>query len=83
MSPIRTAFEAWAVTVTWGYDSEGYPLGLNTETQAGRARRLGYDWRTQNRKEQADDYWSDDTHLAWLAWQAALASRESSPPQLP
>lgn len=67
----RQAFEAWAASVTWGYDSEGYPLGLNTETLADHARKLGCDWRTLNRREDAGDYWSDDTHLAWLAWQAA------------
>jgi hypothetical protein len=74
MSAARQAFEAWARSVTWGYDSEGYPLGLNTETQADRASRMGYDWRTTHRRDAGDDYWSDDTHLAWLAWQAALAS---------
>ena len=83
MNHDRTAFEAWAATVTWGYDSEGYPLGLNTETQADRAQRLRYDWRAQARKAAADDYWSDDTHLAWLAWQAALQyGRPSSPAAL-
>jgi hypothetical protein len=82
MNDIRSAFEAWAAILTWGYDSEGYPLGLNTETQAARAARLSYDWRTQMRKPNADDYWSDDTQLAWLAWQAALASRDDLPPLL-
>ena len=82
MTNDRNAFEAWAATVTWGYDSEGYPLGLNTETQADRARRLSYDWRTQARQSAADDYWSDDTHLAWLAWQAALRHRLAQPPAL-
>jgi len=78
----RDAFEAWAATVTWGYDSEGYPLGLNTETHAGRARRLSYDWQAQARKPGPDDYWSDDTHLAWLSWLAALEHARRQYPAL-
>jgi hypothetical protein len=77
LSP-RQAFELWARGVTWGYDGEGYPLGLNTETQADRAQRLGYDWRATCRRADGSDYWSDDTHLAWLAWQAAMATREAT-----
>ncbi|WP_374353384.1 hypothetical protein [Chitinimonas sp.] len=73
MASSRQAFEAWAASLTWGYDSDGYPLGLNTDTQEARAQRLAYDWRQHSKRECGDDYWSDDTHLAWLAWQAAVA----------
>lgn len=71
MDAKRRAFEQWAGSITWGYDSEGYPLGLSVETLAEHGARLGQDWRQFKRQGQGDDYCKDETQIAWLAWQAA------------